>query len=558
VQDKALNLTWFRGWGIILKEYLSEIEMQTLDCLIIHTPKFKNYYKPVGQFMWVNYMPLGLLGIADYLNRNSVKCRVLHQGVEWMNDKSWHIENHLECVDPSVFALSLHWHYQAYDVIESCRIIRKIHPNTPIVLGGSTASYFHDEIVGNYDCVDAVIRGDGEIPLLELVRKIRENERDLSSIPNLTWRNSDGSVVCNAVRYCADEKLLNDLRFANMELLSNYRTYIDYVSLPFIVVKGISKKLNFKMFTARSKLFPLCVGRGCAFDCTWCGGSFTSQKEHISCRKKVAWRGYDAVIVDIKQALAYGYQAMYTVFDSTPDDQSYFVGLFRRIRNEGLTQRLGWMHEATGVTTREFVDAFAKTFSPDFRVIALSPETGNEEVRKRNKGHFCSNLEYLEMLDYITSKKINVEVFFTYGIPGENEELLEDTYRMRNEILKRYGRRNCLRALSIELEPGAPWHIDPEKYGIVTSRRTFADFLNVHAQERAGTYTDLGYYIPDYFKKPLDPEDPEGDFAERLQKLKCKHFCFIHPDGRKTSSPFWGRMLCRTMGLMRFVQKRMQ
>jgi len=532
--------------------------MQTLDCLIIHTPKFNNYYKPVGQFMWVNYMPLGLLGIADYLNRNSIKCRVLHQGVERMNDKSWQIENHLESVDSSVFALSLHWHYQAYDVIESCWKIRKIRPNTPIVLGGSTASYFHDEIVGNYDCVDAVIRGDGEIPLLELVRKIKEGERNLSSIPNLTWRNSDGRVVCNGVRYCADEKLLNDLRFANMELLSNYRTYIDYVSLPFIVVKGIPKKLNFKMFTARCKLFPLCVGRGCAFDCTWCGGSFTSQKEHISSRKKVAWRGYDAVIADIKQALAYGYQAMYTVFDSTPNDQSYFVGLFRRIRNEGLTQRLGWMHEATGVTTREFVDEFAKTFSPDFRVIALSPETGNEEVRKRNKGHFCSNLEYLEMLDYITSKKINVEVFFTYGIPGENEELLEDTYRMRNEIVKRYGRRNCLRALSIELEPGAPWHIDPEKYGIVTSRRTFADFLNVHAQERAGTYTDLGYYIPDYFKERLDPEDPEGDFAERLQKLKCKHFCFIHPDGRKTSSPFWGRMLCRTMGLMRFVQNRMQ
>ena len=50
-----------------------ETRMRGLDCLIIHTPKFKNYYKPVGQFMWVNYMPLGLLGIADYLDRNGIK-----------------------------------------------------------------------------------------------------------------------------------------------------------------------------------------------------------------------------------------------------------------------------------------------------------------------------------------------------------------------------------------------------------------------------------------------------------------------------------------------------
>jgi radical SAM superfamily enzyme YgiQ (UPF0313 family) len=201
----------------------------------------------------------------------------------------------------------------------------------------------------------------------------------------------------------------------------------------------------------------------------------------------------------------------------------------------------------------EFVDEFAETFSEEFRVIALSPETGNEQVRKRNKGHFSSNAEFLDMLEYISSKKVNVEVFFTYGIPGENEELIKDTYKMRSEIVKKYGRRNCLRTLSIEIEPGAPWQIEPNKYGIVTSRNTFADFLKAHSRSTVGTYTELGYFIPDYFKKPLDLKDPEGDFAKRLQELKCKHFCFIHPDGRKTLSPFWGRMLCRTMRLFRFI-----
>jgi radical SAM superfamily enzyme YgiQ (UPF0313 family) len=527
--------------------------VQDLDCLIIHTPKFNNYYKPVGQFMWVNYMPLGLLGIADYLNKNGIKCRVLHQGVEKMNKKSWELEKSLNSYNPPVMALSLHWHYQAHDVIETCKKIRKLHPKAYIVLGGATAGFFHSEIVRDFDCVDGVIRGDGEIPLLETVKKIKGGQFELSGIPNLTWRDKKGRIICNDVTYCGDEKILNELCFANMELLENYRTYIDYVSLPFIVVKGVPKKLNFKMFTARCKLFPLCVGRGCAFDCTWCGGSYTPQKEHISCRRKVVWRPYDAVIADIKQALNYGYEAMYTVFDPTPADQSYFVGLFKRIQDEGLSKKLGWMHEATGVTSKEFVDEFAETFSEDFRVIALSPETGNEEIRRRNKGYFSTNAQFLDMLDYINEKKVNVEVFFTYGIPGENEELIKDTYKMRNDIVKKYGRRNCLRALSIEIEPGAPWQMEPEKYGIVTSRKTFADFLKTHSQSTVGTYTELGYYIPDYFKEPLDPKNPESDFAKRLQKIKCDHFCFIHPDGRKTSSPFWGRMLCRSMRTMRFI-----
>ncbi len=397
----------------------------------------------------------------------------------------------------------------------------------------------------DFKAVDGVIRGDGEVPLLELARKVMAGQRELGDIPNLTWRSPSERIISNPVTYCADEEMLDGLHFANMELLENHRTYIDYITLPFMVVKGISKEQNFKMFTVQTKLFPLCVGRGCPHNCTWCGGSFTYQKERISHRKKVIWRGYDAVIADIKQALDYGYEAMYTVFDPTPEDQSYFIGLFRRIRQEGLTKRLGWMHEATGLTSKEFIDEFADTFSEGFRVIGISPETGNEQVRKRNKGYFFSNEEFHEMVSYITMKKVNVEIFFTYGIPGEKEELLEDTYEMRNEILKKHGRQNCLRALSIEMEPGAPWHIHPEKFGLVTSRKTFADFVRAHSKTSEGTYTGLGYYIPDYFREPLDPKDPEADFTKRLQSLKCKHFCFIHPNARKTASPFWGRMLCR-------------
>lgn len=521
--------------------------MQKLDCLLIHTPKFNNYYKPTGNFTWVNYLPMGLLGLADYLDRNGHPCRILHQGVEWMNDKSWQVEDGLESVDAPLIALSLHWHHQAYDVIETCRKIRALRPAAYILLGGMTASFFHEELVRDYDCIDAVLRGDAEIPLLELVRRLKEGNKELGNVPNLTWRNPQGEVICNPVTYCGGQEELDGLCFSNLELLHNHRTYVDYITFPFIVLKYVSKETNYKRTSIRRKLFPLTLGRGCPMNCTWCAGSFDPQKERISCREKVVWRGYDAVMADIKRAMDYGYDAIYSVFDPRPqpEGQDYFIGLFRRIREEGLAGKLGWMHEATGLTSREFVDEFIMTFPEDFRIIGVSPETGNEQVRRTNKGYFYSNRQLYEMLDYLAEKDIDVGVFLTYGIPGENEDSLWDTIRMRDEIVKRYGKRTCVRALSVEIEPGAPWQIEPEKYGVVTSRKTFKDFCGAHGQEGESTYTGLGYYIPDYFKQPLDSRDPEGDFANRLQKLKCKHLCFFHPDVRKTSSPFWGRMFCR-------------
>jgi hypothetical protein len=105
-----------------------------------------------------------------------------------------------------------------------------------------------------------------------------------------------------------------------------------------------------------------------------------------------------------------------------------------------------------------------------------------------------------------------------------------------------------MRALSIEIEPGAPWQINPERFGIRTSLRTFRDFYSAHSDPTEGTYTRLGYYIPNYF---ADGEVDEKTFATRLQAIKCKHFCFIHPSARRYSRPWQGRLLCRVLMLAR-------
>jgi hypothetical protein len=97
------------------------------------------------------------------------------------------------------------------------------------------------------------------------------------------------------------------------------------------------------------------------------------------------------------------------------------------------------------------------------------------------------------------------------------------------------------------MEPGAPWHLHPEEFGVKTTLQTFADFYRYHKEEGEG-FSAFGYHILGYF--PDVAEDAGGEFQRRLQEIKCRRFCFIHPDARKSSSPFWGRMLCRTSALM--------
>jgi len=509
--------------------------------LFLHVPKFNNFYKPVGPFIWINYMPMGFLAIADAINRAGHPVEVVHAGVEWINDRSFQLDSLVrDRPDIGAVGLNLHWHYQAFDVIQAARRIKQLRPDLFIFLGGFTASYFHTEILEDFPAIDGVIRGDGELPALELIRSL-EAGGNLDSVPNLTWR-SHGQIMENPLTYVGDKQALDDLNFTNFSLMRNASTYVNYVGLPFFFAKSFSKQQNYKRFTIRSPLMPVPVGRGCPFNCTWCGGSHVSQKRFISCRTGFVYRDQERVIQSIRAGLEAGYRTMHTATDPEPETQEYFIELWQRLRKAGI--RTNWMFECFGLPTERFVDEFRKTFPGQDSIIAISPESGNEQLRQRHKGPGFSDAAFYQSLDRIDRLGLSTEIFFAYGLPGETEDLLQDTVAMRKQIMKHYRHVRGMRSLSIEIEPGAPWQVEPERFGIVTDRRRFRDFYLAHADGSQSTYTAFGYYIPDFFRHPLDPERPYADFAERLQRIKCRQLCFLHPNPKKYGRPWQGRLFC--------------
>jgi radical SAM superfamily enzyme YgiQ (UPF0313 family) len=259
----------------------------------------------------------------------------------------------------------------------------------------------------------------------------------------------------------------------------------------------------------------------------------------ISGREHYFYRSIDKVIESILEAKQHGYETMHTCFDPEPRQQKYFVRLWRELRRRGIQTE--WFFECNALPSREMIDEFAQTFPNRESVIAVSPETGSEHVRKANRGFYFSNEELMDTLAYIDGKGISMEVFFTYGVPPETEDDVRETIRLRNEIGRRFKHVMGMRALSIEIEPGAPWQMDPERYGVVTSLRTFRDFYDAHSDAGQGTYTRLGYHLPNFFN---DGKVDEAEFARRLQEIKCRDLCFIHPNTRRYGKPWQGRLLC--------------
>lgn len=507
--------------------------MGKVDCLFLHVPKWANYYRPIGQFLWINFLPMGLLALADLLHRHGFSTEVLHLGVEWIEDRNFSILDYLQEKSPRIVAFDLHWHHQSFDVMEMAKKVKASSPSTFIVLGGYTASFFHEEILQNFDAVDGIIRGEAEIPMLELARALLRGG-DLFSISNLTWRRK-GRILMNPLSFVATEEDLNRLSFTHFPLLKNYSTYIRYLGQPFYV-KGVSKKKNFWMYSLKSPIYHLPVGRGCPVQCTWCGGGHLAQKM-ITGRREVIFRGIEEVIRTINEALSYGYETFHFCYDPYPEKPDYYLRLFSRIREEKI--KMECFFESFGLPTVEFIRSFKETFPGSKSLIALSPDVGSVRLRRIHKGHAYTNQAFLECLDQLEQHQVRSDLFFTFGVPFEKKEDVYRTIRFQRELRGRYRYVKGIRTFTIEIEPGSPWHLNPELFGVKTRLNHFMDFYHYHS-EKENPFSSLGYWIPHFFG---DGKDEKG-FEEALQKIKCRHFCFIHPDARKSSNPFWGRRLC--------------
>ena len=509
---------------------------ETLDLLIIHVPKFSNFYRPYGEYMTVNLLPMGTLALADLAAQNGYKTRILHLGLEWIEHQVSSPSVFMKDKEVKVAAIPLHFHQQAYDVMRIAKEIKQERPSTFILSGGYTASFFHREILTSFSEIDAIIRGDAEVPLVELLKALKE-KRSLETIPNLTWKR-DGQITENPLTFVASKDDLDRSSYANLSLLHHGETYLRSIGMPFVWAKGLSKEENKKYFHLGPPIFPLNVGRGCLGNCTWCGGGAEAQ-QMINGRKGVVFRSPEGVSQTMAEAMAPGYEMFNIAFDPGKEGEKYYSELFPLLRKRRIRPRVYF--ESFSLPSDSFLKEFADTFNLDGSIIALSPESGEERVRYRNKTFAYSNEELMKSISAAEKLGIKIDIFFAIGIPGERYSDLSKSAFLRKEIKRRFKNIGRIWSSPISLEPASPWHLHPEEFGIVSLKHSFSDFYHRSSPEGGG----IGYSIPDYMGdgKALD----EQSFETLLKETKCRDFCSFHPNPVKTSHPFWGRLFCRYM-----------
>ena len=447
--------------------------MKQDDLILIHAPSVYDFrkesilYGPVSDLVpstpVFEMYPIGFTTLAEYLERDGFRVRIVNLAVLMMRDRDFDAEAFLKNLNSKAFGIDLHWLPHAHGALAVGDLLRKLHPEIPLMFGGFSSTFFHEELAAR-PATDYVLRGDStEEPMLLLMRHITGKGTPvpaLESIPNLTWKDADGNVRVNPLDYVP--RNLNHVRLDYSQVVRSVVRSRDLIgALPFI------DWLRYPIMAALS-----C--RGCSCRCRTCGGSAMAMNS-MCLRERPAYRSPEDLAADIWSMSRWSRGPVFVLGDIRFGGEGYADKFLSLVK--GATDQL--ILEVLTPAPRSFFRKLGEA-APDF-ILQMSPESHDEKVRAAF-GRTYNNAALEETIaGALEAGCKRFDLFFMIGLPEQTYESVMETVEYCGRLMERFNTGGQPRLFPFIspfapfLDPGSEVFNNPEKYGYKLLRRTLEE-----------------------------------------------------------------------------------
>ncbi len=441
------------------------------DLVLMHPPSVMDFRKrtllpgPVSDLIpstpVFEMYPIGFTTIASHLESKGYEVRIANIASRMLASDRFDPERFVRSIDAAAFGIDLHWMPHVQGALELARMIKEHHPESPVVFGGFSSSYYHEQLIREYPQVDYVLRGDStEVPFERLMTAL-ERGSSVEEVPNLTWR--DGArVAVNPLSHVPED--LDDIA-------------VDYGLLVRKVLKY--RDLTGHLPYADWKTNPMSIAvavRGCTHNCLNCAGSCDAFSRYLN-RGKPAYRSPDLLADDIQKAEEYIKGATFIVGDIRQAGKSYADEFLKALKARGVDNEI--ILELFAPADEAFAKAVAS--SVDRFSVQMSPETHDEEVRKAQGKHYTNAGVEKSVGTLLKAGCGRFDLFYMIGLPGQTRESVMATVEYTRRLHERHpGARlyPFISPLAPFIDPGGNAFEDPHVHGY----RLFASSLEDHAK----------------------------------------------------------------------------
>lgn len=449
--------------------------MKSVDLLLLHPPATFRSPTRLGLHNMIaasvpstpvfEIYPLGFLSIGEYLERHGYHVSICNLALLNSVMPQFRPETIIRRIHARIVGIDLHWATHVDGALELTKIIKSIHPDTHIVVGGFTASYFWQELL-NYPEIDFVMRGDStEYPLLCLL-DVLKNGGNLEEVPNLSWRDKTGEIRTTGLEWVPDN--IDDYRTDYSWIIRSAARHFDPVNLVM--------SIPYRDWLTNPSAAVL-TQRGCPNDCLLCGGSAYAYL-NVCNRRQPAVKSPAAVVRDIASAARIMRTRIFLGSDMQDPGEDYYQEVFQRFKSLRINNSL--ILEVIQPAPFEFFESAVESASSV--TLHMSAETHDESLRMQF-GRKYTNAALEQMIEAAMDAGVKtVRIFFGIGLPGQNETSVMKTVDYCGKLLNRFGHdRRFIPFISIlapYIEPGSLAFDDPERYSYRNFCSTLEDYRN--------------------------------------------------------------------------------
>jgi len=444
--------------------------MAKTDLILLHAPSVHDFrdqpamYGPISDVIpstpVFEMYPLGFVSIVGYLEQHGYRTRIINLAVKMLKNSQFDPEELIAKLDPLAFGFDLHWLAHAAGALDLATVVKKHHPDTPIILGGLSASFYHEEIIEHFPQIDYVLRGDTtEPPLLDLMNHISEG-REPENVENLTWRNREGRKRVHSLSFVPDD--IDDL-------------WIDYGEVVKLVVRhsDLESSLPYENFM-EYPFTAVLTCKGCNYNCITCGGSCYAFGRYFG-RDRAVMKSPDRLVEEISIISEFFKAPIFLIGDLRQSGMRHAEEVLEKIRDERLDNTV--TYELFDAVPRDYMGKIAR--STESWTLEISPESHDDQVRRvMGKPYTADQMEKTIQLG-IDSGCQKFDVYFMVGLSQQTSQSALDSVEYCRRLYRKFGEESgiytFIAPMAPFLDPGSLIFDDPKRYGYTQLFRTLRE-----------------------------------------------------------------------------------
>jgi len=357
-------------------------------------------------------MPLGILSLASCLREKGFNSEIYKPVFKLFNKVDFlNAANHILAKNPRFIGFSTWCNTFAASVLLAEQL-KSHHPEVVIIFGGPQASIIPSEILKEFSFIDFVLCGEADQSLPELLLELDKEDKNLSCIPGLFFRNAKNDITGN----------------------QNSGFIPDLEVLPIPAYDMIPD----------TEVIKLDVGRGCPYQCTFCTtNSFFSKKYRTKSAKKII----------NEMEFVYG-QTKITSFSFAHDmftlNKKFILEFCTKLIEVSKAKKIHFRWTCSARIDSVSEELLTKMKTAGCHSIFFGIESGSNKIQENIKKRLKID-KVIQVADICRELNINMYASFIIGFPEETKGDIEKTLEL---ILKLACRGSLIQISNLSVLPG--------------------------------------------------------------------------------------------------------